>query len=74
MSVTGARPAAWAGRRPGIARALLTALIVALVLSFTGGCGGSVPTKVLFLQDWEAAKERAASENKPIMINFYSDT
>jgi hypothetical protein len=27
-----------------------------------------------FLRDWDAAKAQAASEGKPIMINFYTDT
>lgn len=38
------------------------------------GCRSSVETKVTFLRDWEAAKDQAASDNKPIMINFYTDT
>jgi hypothetical protein len=38
------------------------------------GCSAEVATKVNFLRDWEAAKEQAASDNKPIMINFYTDT
>jgi hypothetical protein len=29
---------------------------------------------VNFLRDWEAAKDQAASESKPLMINFYTDT
>ena len=49
-------------------------LAVALVLAGPVGCRSSVETKVDFLKDWDAAKEQAASENKPIMINFYTDT
>jgi hypothetical protein len=29
---------------------------------------------VVFLREREAAKNQAASDNKPIMINFYTDT
>jgi len=49
-------------------------LAVALVLVGPVGCRSSVETKVTFLRDWDAAKEQAASDNKPIMINFYTDT
>jgi len=50
-------------------------LFVALFLVMCGvGCSAEVATKVNFLRDWEAAKEQAASDNKPIMINFYTDT
>jgi len=50
-------------------------LFLALFLVMGGvGCSAEVATKVNFLRDWEAAKEQAASDNKPIMINFYTDT
>jgi hypothetical protein len=52
----------------------LMVLAVALVLAGPVGCRSSVETKVTFLRDWDAAKERAASDNKPIMINFYKDS
>ena len=55
-------------------RVSLVVLAVALVLAGLVGCRSSVETKVTFLRDWEAAKEQAASDNKPIMINFYTDT
>lgn len=53
--------------------ALVLSLMAAL-LAGTAGCRSSVETKVTFLRDWEAAKNQAASDNKPIMINFYTDT
>ncbi len=53
--------------------ALVLSLMAAL-LAGTAGCRSSVETKVNFLRDWEAAKNQAASDNKPIMINFYTDT
>jgi len=57
-----------------LSRAALVVLAVALVLVGPVGCRSSVETKVDFLKGWDAAKEQAASENKPIMINFYTDT
>ena len=59
-----------------LSRASLVLLFIALVLASGLSCinSGSSGTKVSFLRDWEAAKEQAASENKPIMINFYTDT
>jgi hypothetical protein len=53
--------------------ALLLSLIAILLVSMVG-CRSSVETKVSFLRDWEVAKDQAASENRPIMINFYTDT
>ena len=53
--------------------ALVLSLMAALLVG-TAGCRSSVETKVNFLRDWEAAKNQAASDNKPIMINFYTDT
>jgi hypothetical protein len=53
--------------------ALLLSLIAILLVSMVG-CRSSVETKVTFLRDWDAAKDQAASEGKPIMINFYTDT
>jgi hypothetical protein len=53
--------------------ALLLSLI-AILLVTTVGCRSSGATKVNFLRDWDAAKDQAASEGKPIMINFYTDT
>jgi hypothetical protein len=52
---------------------LLLSLIAILLVTMVG-CRSSVETKVNFLRDWEAAKDLAASENRPIMINFYTDT
>jgi hypothetical protein len=48
--------------------------LMAALLAGTAGCRSSAETKVNFLRDWEAAKNQAASDNKPIMINFYTDT
>ena len=48
--------------------------LIAVLLAGLVGCRSSSATKVNFLRDWEAAKEQAASEGKPIMINFYTDT
>ena len=62
------------GRRLRLSGVALVVLAVALVLAGSVGCRSSVETKVTFLRDWEAAKEQAASDNKPIMINFYTDT
>jgi hypothetical protein len=62
------------GRLLRLSRVALVVLAVALVLAGPVGCRSSVETKVNFLRDWEAAKDQAASENKPIMINFYTDT
>ena len=53
--------------------ALVLSLMAGL-LAGTAGCRSSVETKVNFLRDWEAAKNQAASDNKPIMINFYTGT
>jgi hypothetical protein len=63
-----------AGRPLRLPGAALVLLAVALVLVGAVGCRSSVETKVDFLRDWEAAKDQAASDNKPIMINFYTDT
>ena len=51
-------------------------MIISVAFLVVGGvgCTDAVKTKVDFLHDWEAAKDRAASEHKPIMINFYNDT
>ena len=59
-----------------LSRALLVLLFIALVLASGLSCinSGSSGTKVNFLRDWEEAKDQAASEGKPIMINFYTDT
>jgi hypothetical protein len=53
--------------------ALVLSLIAILLVTMVG-CRSSVETKVSFLRDWEVAKDQAASENRPIMINFYTDT
>lgn len=53
---------------------VLVIMAIAIVLTGASGCRTSVKTKVNFLRDWEAAREQAASDNKPIMINFYTDT
>jgi hypothetical protein len=53
--------------------ALLLSLIAVLLVS-AAGCRSSAGTKVNFLRDWEVAKDQAASDGKPIMINFYTDT
>jgi hypothetical protein len=57
-------------------KATLVFLFIALVLAGGLSCinSGSSSTKVNFLRDWDAAKEQAASQSKPIMINFYTDT
>jgi hypothetical protein len=59
-----------------LSRASLVLLFITLVLASGLGCinSGSSGTKVNFLRDWEAAKGQAASEGKPIMVNFYTDT
>jgi hypothetical protein len=62
------------GRLLRLSRVALVVLAVALVLAGPAGCRSSVETKVNFLRDWEAAKEQAASEGKPIVINFYTRT
>jgi hypothetical protein len=62
------------GKLLRLSGAALVVLAVALVLVGPVGCRSSVETKVTFLRDWDAAKEQAASDNKPIMINFYTDT
>ena len=55
--------------------ALLLSLSVFLAIGAVGCiCNREVATKVNFLRDWEAAKNQAVSEDKPIMINFYTDT
>jgi hypothetical protein len=48
--------------------------LAAVTLAGGLGCSTEVKTKVNFLRDWEAAKEQAASDNKPIMINFYTSS
>ena len=63
---------AWRLRR--LAGVVLVVLGAALAMAGGAGCTGSVETKVVFLRDWEAAREQSASENKPIMVNFYTDT
>lgn len=65
MNVKGFRNLGWLA---------LVLCLTAALLAGTAGCGSSVETKVNFLRDWEAAKGQAANENKPIMINFYTDT
>ena len=59
-----------------LSRATLVFLFIALILASGLSCinSGSRGTKVNFLRDWEAAKAQAASEGKPMMINFYTDT
>ena len=46
--------------------------LMAMLLTAAYGCRSGVQTKVNFLRDWTAAKEQAAAENKPIMVNFYT--
>ena len=57
-----------------LGRLALLISLVAVLLVGTAGCTSSTATKVNFLRDWEAAKDQAASEGKPIMINFYTST
>ena len=59
-----------------LSKASFVLLFIALVLASGLSCinSGSSGTKVNFLRDWEEAKDQAASEGKPIMINFYTDT
>ena len=59
-----------------LSRASLVFLFIALILAGGLNCinSGSSGTKVNFLRDWDVAKEKAASEGKPIMINFYTKT
>jgi len=47
--------------------------LIAVLLVGVAGCRSSSATKVNFLRDWDAAKDQAASEGKPIMISFYTD-
>jgi hypothetical protein len=61
-------------RFKNVSRALLLVSFLAVLLTGSMGCRSSAGTKVNFLRDWEAAKDQAASEGKPIMINFYTDT
>lgn len=80
------RPVAgWPAARPGTAaRRLLRAaggalLLLAVALAMAGGAAcargaETAETEVSFLRDWQEAKDRAASEGKPIMVNFYTDT
>jgi thioredoxin-related protein len=65
MDVKGLRKPSWL---------FLVLSLMAVLLAGPVGCRSSVETKVTFLRDWDAAKEQAASDNKPIMINFYTDT
>ncbi len=74
MSCRTSGAAATAGRRLRLAWAVVMVLSMALIMAGGAGCTGSVETKVVFQRDWEAAKDQAASENKPIMVNFYTDT
>jgi len=74
MSLRNTGASAAPGRRLRLAWVAVTILVAVLIMSGGAGCTGSVETKVVFLRDWEAAKDQAASENKPIMINFYTDT
>lgn len=62
------------GRLKEFPKAALVALAITLVLVGAVSCTSSVKTKVNFLRDWEAAKDQAASDGKPIMINFYTNT
>ncbi len=73
MSLSGGRAAPAVRRLKTAWMALVVAVMVLLVFG-AAGCGGGTETKVVFLRDWEAAKEEAASQNKPIMVNFYTDT
>lgn len=47
--------------------------LMAFLVAGVAGCQRNTATGVNFLHDWEAAKERASREDKPIMINFYTD-
>ncbi len=67
-------PPAPAERLRRLAGVLLVVLSAALAVAGGAGCTESVETRVVFLRDWEAARQQAASENKPIMVNFYTDT
>jgi len=53
-------------------------IIVLLIGIGTANCDyiglGTGESKVDFIYDWDEAQERAQAENKPIMINFYTDT
>lgn len=68
------RPATPASRLLRIAGVAIVLLAAALAMAGGAGCTGSVETRVVFLRDWQEAKEQAARENKPIMVNFYTDT
>lgn len=61
-------------RQQRLSGIILALVVVALLVSGGAGCSSSVPTKVVFLRDWEAAREQAAAQGKPIMVNFYTDT
>jgi hypothetical protein len=74
MSSRGIGAAVRWGRLLRPARAAVMILSMALIMAGGAGCTDSVETKVVFQRDWEAAKDQAASENKPIMVNFYTDT
>ncbi len=74
MSFRTSGAAAAAGRLLRLAWAVVMVLSMALIMAGGAGCTDSVETKVVFQRDWEAAKDQAASENKPIMVNFYTDT
>ena len=62
-------------RLPGKAALLIMVLLIGIGAAncslLNGGTGES---KVNFLYDWNEALSRAQAENKPIMINFYTDT
>lgn len=64
------------------ARAAILVLAVALVAGWAA-CAGQAeeaesvdtgqPLPVQWVYDWEEAKSMASEENKPIMVNFYTD-
>lgn len=58
------------------AKALILVLCFAVLVTSIVSCdraGGDSVAALTWLHDWDEAKDKAQAENKPIMINFYTD-
>jgi len=59
-----------------LGKTALLIVVLALLLISTANCaltGETSESKVNWLYDWNEALDKAQNENKPIMIDFYSD-
>ena len=59
--------------RFGKAALLLAVLALLLIAAVNCSCDDTSESKVHWLHDWDEASSKAQDENKPIMIDFYTD-